>query len=890
MSQNFSPHAFEQAVEVEAQRCLLIGTAPPCSSNTSRHLVRLLFMLRATGARAHVASVGPSPLLGGVLKFASGTDLSRSASEIAHFSGERIFLYPSALNFGDCKGGNWLNRRLQELRRLRFAFHVGRTAQRTTLICDPISYRFRTQAGVVIATMLGALSKRRRATVKLRTDRLGKVAPDIVDPSVTAPDLMAAEREFYAQCKRVTGPSHEARLTPSIAQQALHLARHSSNNPESAEFFDELALMTVAVRDHSCEHLPIVRLLRRQALQSIAGFSGPPVSRAYQLANRISPEGSQYALPITQFMKHLRMALRLEKDYPLSTRNDASSFLMWYRDKGPAKSCGGVLPEPLPALTPPPEEETRLGHCADWGQFGRIADLDSRPFPVPPSFLIARDCLPGGRFDLETADGRIAWAFEQVLSRAGDASLLDAIGPATLEWLATPIAGGSGNASRFEYMMALHCRRSLHGGQDFLMPWLKDATHDWFRSFVISRASELSRFSSKDKPILAPEHQLDIVGLGQQSTGIAVNFRMSQQAIYDAGLPNTVRDAESGYAQIAQSVAKAPIVLRRSAAVFHLNADRIPQALVAPTFAARADSYNIGYLLWEFAQLPEAHSLAIEMLDEIWVPTRFLRAAYGNATDKPVTLVGKGLHLPEVATQAMRTFGLKEAGLTFLTCFDFHSSVERKNPLAAVRAFQAAFPSHREDVQMVVKTTPKLDGHWGDPEDQIGQIRKLARADRRIKILSKYLEWEQFLSLIRSVDCLISPHRAEGFGYIPAYALYYGVPVVNTDFSGVRDYCTSKTSFPVAYELCDVPSGHAIYPVENAKWANVNVDALAATLCQVAQDPIAARARAAAGQALMHSYYSVPALRERYVRRFSEIGLLEETDLKFCSRNVHAQE
>lgn len=847
-------------------------------------------MLRATGASTRVTTIGSSPLLGQGLNFKSGSDLARSLSEVTAFDADRVFLYASALNFGSCKQGNWIGRRLEELRRLRFAFHLGRDVPRVSLICDPPAYRFRTQAGVVLAAFAGALSKRRSITVKFRTARLGAVARDVIDQSIPAPDPIVAERAFYAQCKSTNTSSNEARLTPSVALHALFLARKGAGNPASMAFLDELQLLTNTMRDHACDHLPIVRHLRRQSMHNSVDACGPPVSAAYQAANCISPEGSQFALPITQFMKHLRTALRLEKTHPLTTRNEAREFLCWYRERGPAKSCGGALPEPLPALTVPPHSATLSGRSGNWGRLGRITDLDARPFPVPPAFLVDQDCLPGGRFDLESRTGRIAWAFEQVLSRSSDPARIDELGSAALEWLATPIAGRPGNASRFEYMMALQCRRCLQDGRDFLMPWLKDPTQAWYNSVALARATELSRFSSKEAVEHAPGHKLEIVGLGQQTTGIAVNFKMSQTALQNSGLPIAVRDAETGYRLMSQSCANAPVVLEKSAALFHLNADRIPQALVAPTFSARADLYNIGYLLWEFSQLPQAHTLALEMLDEIWVPTKFLQRTYRGASEKPVTLVGKGLDLPDVAPQNLSTWGMKQAGTTFLTCFDFHSSVERKNPLAAVRAFQLAFPSKREDVQLIVKTTPKLDGHWGDPEDQLGHIKKLARWDRRIKILSKYQEKADFLSLIRSVDCLISPHRAEGFGYIPAYALYYGVPVVNTDYSGVTDYCTQDTAFPVPYKLIDVPMGHAIYPLEDAKWADVSVDGLADVLRLIASNPVAARKRAMAGQSLMQSYYSISALRDRYLRRFSEIGLLKETDLNFCSRNVHAQE
>ena len=108
-------------------------------------------------------------------------------------------------------------------------------------------------------------------------------------------------------------------------------------------------------------------------------------------------------------------------------------------------------------------------------------------------------------------------------------------------------------------------------------------------------------------------------------------------------------------------------------------------------FAYRNDQFHIGYLLWELEKLPKEHHLALELLDEIWVPTSFVANVYRTFGQENVHIVGKGI--PELGrASALPRLITENDPFTALICFDFHSSVERKNPLCAVRAFLEAFP------------------------------------------------------------------------------------------------------------------------------------------------------------------------------------------------------
>ncbi|MEO0427785.1 MAG: glycosyltransferase family 4 protein [Pseudomonadota bacterium] len=315
---------------------------------------------------------------------------------------------------------------------------------------------------------------------------------------------------------------------------------------------------------------------------------------------------------------------------------------------------------------------------------------------------------------------------------------------------------------------------------------------------------------------------------------------------------------------------------RRKALLLHLNADEGPQVLCNPLFDRHEDLYAIAYLLWELEAVPEAHRLCLELVDEIWCPSSYVAGIYAPHTSATITTVGKGIDLPPPLPVDRGRLGLPQQAFVFLVTFDFHSSVERKNPLAAVRAFRRAFDGAWGDraVRLLIKTTPPVRDHWGDPNGMWSAITAAAEEDPRIVIVAEQLPFRELVGLIADADCLVSPHRAEGFGYMPAYALALGRPVIATDYSGTRDFVSEETGYPVAWQPRALAPGESILPVAGAHWADIEVEALARAMRRVRDRPEEARQRALAGQALMRRAYSMDACAARYRAALTAAGVI----------------
>ncbi len=367
----------------------------------------------------------------------------------------------------------------------------------------------------------------------------------------------------------------------------------------------------------------------------------------------------------------------------------------------------------------------------------------------------------------------------------------------------------------------------------------------------------VKRLVTKPTPQPALENIVHIRGIIDGESGLARNTLMSADAFALAGIPTSM----------ARNMA--PRRLNRPLILHHCNADQIAHK---PRHADK--TLHVGFLLWELETLPRSHLQAEKMLDEVWVPSRYVQEIYTKTYTCPVVNVGKGFSLPEVRASNMAQFDIHAGHYVMLMCFDAHSSVERKNPLAAVRAFLAAFPNDK-NMRLIIKTTPVDPSHWGDPNGQMPRIRAISRQDSRVIVDERMLPFHGLLALIKRADCIVSPHRAEGFGYIPAYALWYARPVIVTDYSGTREICNAATAFPVPYKLVNTRVGETITPIKNARWAEIDVGALALTMRDVRNNSVNAQIKARCGQKLLRTKYTPQMQAQRYLNRLNVLGVLD---------------
>ena len=702
----------------------------------------------------------------------------------------------------------------------------------------------------------------------------------------------------------------------------------------------ELAVLGTMLRQPHWIAEPLFAEIRRAAPspRKPAPAQDEPDEALLQVVNAPIALAQGCAVPITRMMLHLRACLRLEARWHLRTAENRFAFLCWYVRDAPGHVASGGVPVPqaisgflnadaLPDWAAPLGlsrlifHHWRSGHhapqlldpmMAQTLLFAWVTEeipyyhmdaalvpeaalaLLEAPAPGQPSpgiiSCFARlqhggSALLRERHDLTTEEGQLGCVFALLIREAPQLWQLRLLGAAALRHFAEKLADHPDALTRMEFLMAACCG-VLGGGAGEAEPiWRSSALQHWFATQVCQLRPDFRRFSSlyrqgQGGPGLIPRApRCTVIGMADSATGLGVNLRMTTQALRRIGIQPVLRDLGQGLPEVPLPplpAATAEVMMQRDVVIIHINADQAPQILAHPAGGGRSGSYRIGFFLWEMEVLPQSHRLALDLLDEIWVPSAYLARVYAAAFEKPVINMRKGITLPATIPPLPRArYGIEAAAFCFLCSFDFHSAVERKNPMAAVQAFQLAFPPGDDSVRLVIKSTEFVADHWGDPHGQWQALQAACLADSRIHLIVEAMGFDDYLGLIACTDCVVSPHRAEGFGYLPAYAMLLGKPAIITDYSGTQEYCDETTAFPVRATLRPVQPVEAYYQMEGAYWAEVDVPHMAERMREVLADPAAAQRRAAAGRTRLQQEFSEAALAARYADRLRALGAIE---------------
>jgi len=327
-----------------------------------------------------------------------------------------------------------------------------------------------------------------------------------------------------------------------------------------------------------------------------------------------------------------------------------------------------------------------------------------------------------------------------------------------------------------------------------------------------------------------------LIGHFENGSGLSQNAYMTKAALENLNIYPITLDADSkkinninpkNNPYIFKSTYSKKYRSKENFQIYHINADRSNYIFYLLHEQGIRSKYNIGFFLWELDKIPEQHKPILEVLDEIWVPTKYVHDIYRPYFKNKIEIVGKGL--PELNINKNLTrkdFGIPENKFVFLTAFDSRSSIARKNPIAAIKSFYDAFEDNA-DVCLVIKTLPSALASWADPENQIQEIKKYVEKDKRIILIDKALSNDTLYSLLNLIDCYVTTHRSEGFGYFAAYASILKKPTIYTNYSGVCDFLDESCGFPVNFKLKNVEKNSFVYVPDNAKWAEISMEHLA---------------------------------------------------------------
>jgi glycosyltransferase involved in cell wall biosynthesis len=265
-------------------------------------------------------------------------------------------------------------------------------------------------------------------------------------------------------------------------------------------------------------------------------------------------------------------------------------------------------------------------------------------------------------------------------------------------------------------------------------------------------------------------HGLAVVGGLDQPTGLGEGARLMLRGLRCLGVTSWPLDLTAPLGDLPP--AGAPLVV-------HVNAPSLPGALLHLPRALLRDRRIVGYWSWELPRMPPEWRLGLRFVHEIWVPSQFTATAVATIAPGRVRVVPPPLGALSIAQAALdrSAFSLPDTAVIVLVSFNLASSLERKNPLAAIAAFRAAF-GDRKDRMLLLKV--------GNPDHfprDFAVIAAAAAAVPNIRIETRVLPAEDNAALLNSCDIVLSLHRAEGLGLVPAEAMLCGKPVIATGWN-----------------------------------------------------------------------------------------------------------
>lgn len=353
---------------------------------------------------------------------------------------------------------------------------------------------------------------------------------------------------------------------------------------------------------------------------------------------------------------------------------------------------------------------------------------------------------------------------------------------------------------------------------------------------------------------------LNVVGYGFSESGIGEDVRSAVCSCLAAGIPATMLNVPLAVSSRQNNLEYAHLAVSRpryGASLFCLPGPELFRAQLTMPPDTFAGQYTISAPPWELPHWPKPLRHLTETVDAFWAPSSFIAAALREVTAKPVHVAPLSVRLAEKVQGGRAAFGLPEGLFLFMFVFDWLSWPQRKNPEAVLQAFAGAFSKTR-DVGLIIKTM-----NTGPNAHALRTMLCKHRINANVFIFDTVMNPGEIASLYHCADAYVSLHRSEGFGRTIAEAMLAGLPVVVTNYSGNRDFCTDETAFLVDGKLVPVKTGEYLFP-EGQQWCEADNEQAVAMLRLCHADTALAKSKAVAGHAKITEMCSPQAVGQRY--------------------------
>ena len=250
---------------------------------------------------------------------------------------------------------------------------------------------------------------------------------------------------------------------------------------------------------------------------------------------------------------------------------------------------------------------------------------------------------------------------------------------------------------------------------------------------------------------------------------------------------------------------------------------------------------HVGMTTFETDSIPNAWQMPLRAMDHIVVFSNFNAKVFRErGINRPITVIPHGVDSNLFAPGGNKLDFVQKLPKD---CFVFGSNFDwtaRKNPEALLSAYFSTF-KRSDHVCLALKVY-----HQRPYEKSLQVIKSRISAiaarhgyamgkQPHVALLSSIWSESAMPSFYNSLDCYVLPSRGEGWSLTHAEAMSCGLPTIGINWGGSTDFMRYENSILIDdYKLETITAQHEVPAhYHGHKWADCNVDALAASMKSV---------------------------------------------------------
>lgn len=299
----------------------------------------------------------------------------------------------------------------------------------------------------------------------------------------------------------------------------------------------------------------------------------------------------------------------------------------------------------------------------------------------------------------------------------------------------------------------------------------------------------------------------------------------------------------------------------------------------AYAFSKHPDAkYSIGRTMFETDSLPKDWVDKCNLMDEIWVPSRFNAETFQKAgvIKQKIQIIHEPVDTDFFNPNNTQPYKInKLAKFNFLSVFEWSA---RKGWDVLLESYFAEF-TRTDDVCLFLKTylLHKPDGNVEEHikqkifnfADSLGLKRNSLP---HFQLITKQIPYKELPSFYKAFDCLVIPSRGEGWGRPHCEAMSMELPVISTNWSGNTEFMNEHNSFLIDVDKLVEIEDSEIPFYRSHKWAQPSISHLRKLMRYVFHNSNEAKDKGIQARKDMIHNYSCKVIGDIVANRLHEIN------------------